>query len=155
MNTQTRSKGAGAALLLCLLGGTNCRPADAITAPGTTLALGRWGGENAGAIVNDTIAHVHIGCTFGDIPGRVPLDADGRFTVDGSYVLRAYPVYVGPTLPAQFSGVVVGKTLTIAVAINDTVSKQVVVRGPVTVTLGTEPKLGPCPICVVPGRLRQ
>ena len=42
-----------------------------------------------------------------------------------------------------------------AVAINDTVSKQVVVRGPVTVTLGTEPKLGPCPICLVPGMLRR
>ena len=30
-----------------------------------TLAPGTWGGENAGAIVSDTIAHVHIGCTLG------------------------------------------------------------------------------------------
>jgi hypothetical protein len=115
------------------------------------VAAGTWGGENAGAVVTDTIAHIHIGCTFGDIKGRIALDANGRFTVDGSYVLRAYPVYVGPELPAQFSGVVSGKELTIAVAVNDTVQKKVVSLGPVTVKLGTDPRMGPCPICTVPG----
>jgi hypothetical protein len=71
-------------------------------------------------------------------------------------VLRAYPVYVGPTLPAQFSGTVNGKTLTILVTVNDTVNKQTVTRGPATVTLGTDPRLGPCPICTVPGaRMRM
>ena len=128
-----------------------CRPAGSIVSPGAQLATGTWGGDKAGAIVNDTIAHIHVGCTYGDIPGRVKLDAEGRFTVDGTYLLRAFPVVLGPWLPAQFSGHVVGNTLTIAVAVNDTTSGKVVSLGPVTVRLGDEPKLGPCPICVMPG----
>ena len=114
------------------------------------LARGTWGGENAFVMVTDSVTHVHIGCTLGDLPAIVPLDAQGRFTVNGSYVLRAYPVYVGPELPAQFSGQVVGRTLTLAVAVNDTVAKEVVALGPVTVVHGREPNMGPCPICVAP-----
>ena len=137
------------ATLLILLAGC---PDHRVTASrGAELRLGTWGGDNAGAIVTDTIAHIHIGCTFGDIKGRVPLDAQGRFVLDGTYVLRAYPVYVGPELPAQFSGVVSGNELTLAVAVNDTVQKKVVSLGPVTVKFGTDPRLGPCPICTVPG----
>jgi hypothetical protein len=119
--------------------------------PDPQLAIGTWGGQNAAAIVTDTVAHVHIGCTFGDVQGRIALDANGRFTLDGTYVLRAYPVYVGPTLPAQFSGQVVGNVLTLAVAVNDTTQKKVVSLGPVSVTLNQDPQMGPCPICKVPG----
>ena len=141
-----RAMGCATLCALC-----TCRSADRIVSPGVQLAIGTWGGENAGAIVTDSVTHVHVGCTFGDIKGRVPLDATGRFTVDGTYILRAYPVLVGPELPAQFSGVVDGNRLTLAVAVNDTVAKRVVALGPVTVTLGTEPRMGPCPICRVPG----
>ncbi|HEV8598180.1 MAG TPA: hypothetical protein VGQ69_02360 [Gemmatimonadales bacterium] len=115
-----------------------------------TLAVGTWGGDNSGVIVTTTEAHVHIGCTFGDMPPDIPLDASGRFTVDGSYVLRAYPIQIGPELPAQFSGRVIGRTLTLAVAVNDTVEKKVVALGPIIVRYGEEPILGPCPICRVP-----
>jgi hypothetical protein len=129
-----------------------CRTDRVTVSTGSALATGTWGGKNAGVIVTDTaLTHVHIGCTFGDIKGTIALDENGRFVVDGKYVLRAYPVYVGPELPAQFSGVVVGRQLTIAVAVNDTVEKKVVSLGPVTVTLGTDPQMGPCPICTVPG----
>jgi hypothetical protein len=114
------------------------------------LAIGTWGGENAGVIVTEQMSHVHIGCTFGDMPPAIPLDASGRFTVDGSYVLRAYPIQIGPELPAQFSGRVIGRTLTLAVAVNDTVEKKVVALGPITVVYGRTPNLGPCPICLVP-----
>src|SRR5688500_18155949 len=81
------------------------------------LAIGIWGGDNAGVIVDDTIAHVHIGCTFGNFGGPVNLDASGRFTVAGSYVLRAYPVLVGPSHPAQFSGLVQNNKLTLYVTV--------------------------------------
>lgn len=114
------------------------------------LALGTWGADNAGVIVTPTAVHVHVGCTFGDMPGEIPIDAEGRFTIDGNYVLRAYPVQVGPSLPAQFSGRVTGRTLTLAIAVNDTVEKKVVALGPVAVTFGREPEMGPCPICRVP-----
>ena len=137
-----------------LLACATCRHGETVVSPLTRLAIGTWGGQGAGVIVNDTLTHVHVGCTFGDIPGRVALDADGRFTVDGNFVLRAYPVYIGPTLPASFSGHVEGNTLTLAVAVNDTVAKKVVSLGPVTVTLGKDPQLGPCPICLVPGMRR-
>jgi len=131
--------------------GLACHPGDRALSPTGELALGTWGGVNAGVIVTDTLTHVHIGCTFGDIPVRVKPDASGRFTLDGTYVLRAYPVYVGPALPAQFSGVLDGTTLTIAVAVNDTTAGKIVSLGPVAVQYGKEPQLGPCPICTVPG----
>ena len=115
-----------------------------------TLAIGTWGGDNAGVIVTEDASHVHIGCTFGDMPASIPLDPSGRFTVDGSYVLRAYPIQIGPELPAQFSGRVSGRTLTLAVAVNDTVEKKLVALGPITVVYGRTPDLGPCPICRVP-----
>jgi hypothetical protein len=117
------------------------------------LALGTWGGDQAGLIVTETAVHVHVGCTSGDIPARVTLDAEGRFTVDGSYVLRAYPVQVGPSLPAQFSGRVTGGTLTLAIAVNDTVEKRLVALGPVSVVFGREPEMGQCPICREPADL--
>lgn len=112
--------------------------------------LGTWGGENAGVIVTDSETHVHIGCTLGDIPGRITVDGSGRFVVDGSYVLRAFPIQLGPRLPAQYSGRLSGRTLTLAVAVNDTTTGQVVALGPVTVQFGRDPQLGPCPICRKP-----
>ena len=106
------------------------------------LALGTWGGDNAGVIVTDSAAHVHVGCTFGDMPGHIRLDADGRFAIDGSYMLRAYPIQVGPSVPARFSGRVVGGTLTLSVAVNDTVTKTTVALGPITVEYGHQPQMG-------------
>lgn len=117
----------------------------------TQLSVGGWGGLGAGAIVSDTGIHIHVGCTLGDFPRPAVLDSTGRFSVEGSYVLRAYPVQVGPELPARLSGVVRGSRLTFSVAVEDTVEKKLVALGPLSVTLGQEPRLGPCPICRKPG----
>jgi hypothetical protein len=111
------------------------------------LARGTWGGDNAGAIVDDSIVHVHIGCTLGNFPPPTVLDDEGRFSVAGSYTLRAFPIAVGPPLPAFFTGVVNGSQLTLSVAVNDTVEKKLVPLGPVTVVLGREPRMQTCPIC--------
>ena len=144
------AKGVRACLpLLALLLASSCG-SSALSPSDGFVALGTWGGDNTGMIVTDSAAHVHVGCTFGDMPGRIPLDASGHFTVDGSYVLQAYPIQTGPSLPASFSGQVLGRTLTLAIAVNDTVQKKVVALGPVTVVFGREPQMGPCPICVVP-----
>lgn len=124
--------------------------ADAVRPSSGAITLGTWGGDGAGLIVTDSLTHVHIGCTLGDIPRRATLDASGRFVLDGSYVLKAYPVMTGPRLPAQFAGRVVGRTLTLSIAVNDTTEGKVVALGPVTVELGVDPRLGPCPICRVP-----
>lgn len=98
-------------------------------------------------IVGDTATHLHIACTYGDISGRVSLGPNGEIDATGSYMLRAYPIAVGPTVPAHFTGRVDGATATISVTVTDTVTHTTVVRGPVKVTFGDAPRLGPCPIC--------
>jgi hypothetical protein len=136
--------------LAAVLAISGCLESPIDSSPGE-LAAGTWGGENAGLIVNDTLAHVHVGCTYGDFPAPIVLDAQGRFSVSGDYLLTAYPVARGPTMPAEFAGVVRGRTLTLTVAVNDTIEKKLTALGPVTVTLGEPPQMGPCPICVKPG----
>ncbi|HTK54990.1 MAG TPA: hypothetical protein VL308_24015 [Gemmatimonadaceae bacterium] len=120
---------------------------QSVTGSAHVLTRGTWGGENAGAILDDTLAHVHIGCTLGNFPLPTVVDDQGRFTADGNYTLRAYPIRVGPELPAVFTGVVSGNLLTLSVAVDDTVEKKLVPLGPVTVVLGREPRMQACPIC--------
>src|SRR6267378_5742 len=107
--------------------------------PNGALPLGTWGGENAAAMVDDTM-HVHIGCTYGNA-ARPSLVA-GRFEVAGEYNVNAYPVNRGILHPATFAGQVSGDDLTLTVTLTDTA----VVLGPVVVRLGRDPRMGPCPI---------
>ena len=122
-------------------------PSDDPTSPDGSLVIGTWGGENVALLVENDVAHVHIGCTNGDFHVPLRVDQDNRVNVAGSYLLRAYPVAIGPTLPAQLAGVLRGRQLTFTVSVNDTVEKKLVVLGPVSVWLGEDPRLGPCPIC--------
>ena len=123
----------------CRSGATESPPRNGVMANGT------WGGDGAGVIVDDSITHVRIGCTYGDIVGRVTLDANGRFSRNGGYLLSAFPIVLGPTMPALFSGRVSGDSLTLTVAVSDTVNNMIVVRGAVRVRLGATPQLAPCP----------
>lgn len=107
---------------------------------------GTWGGDNAGLIASDTSAHVHIGCTLGDTKGPIVPDAEGRFEATGTYNVDAYPVDRGIWHPATFSGRIVGRSMTLTVVLTDTGREL----GPVTLTYGKEPKMGPCPICRTP-----
>jgi hypothetical protein len=140
---------AVAGIVACAGSGDTGLPADGL------LPLGTWGGDSAGMIVGDTATHLHVGCTYGDVSGRIVIGADGRFDVQGSYLLRAYPVAVGPTVPARFVGRVAGRTAVVTVTVNDTIDRRVVVRGPVTVRLGDAPVMGPCPICRRPIRTQR
>jgi hypothetical protein len=132
-----------------------CQRSSDSLPPADEIAEGTWGTDGAGLIVQEGAAHLHIGCTFGDFALPVALDGEGRFSVAGSYMLRAYPVAVGPSLPAAFSGLVRGKVLTVAVTVNDTTRSESVTLGPVTLELGREPRMGPCPICRVPPALMR
>ena len=120
------------------------------SAPITEVA-GTWGGDNAGLIVSNTAVHVHIGCTLGDALGPIRPDTNGRFEATGTYNVDAYPIDRGITHPARFSGQITGQTMTLTVTLTDTAR----VLGPVTLVLGKEPKMGPCPICRVPKALRS
>ena len=140
---------ASIALVACSSAGFDPPPFDG------KLALGTWGGDNAGMIVSDTAMHLHVGCTYGDVSGRILVADDGSFDVAGSYMLRAYPIAVGPTVPARFKGQINGATATVTVTVNDTVQRTTVVQGPVTVKYGDQPRLGPCPICRRPVLTQQ
>ena len=113
--------------------------------------VGTWGGDNAGLIAGDSSAHVHIGCTVGNIDQPLLASPSGQFDVPGLYNITAFPVYRGPDHPARFSGRIVGRTMSLTVTLTDTA----VSLGPVRLTLGMEPKMGPCPICRTPAPVRM
>src|SRR5687767_14798837 len=110
-------------LLSLIVSLTGCEPDHAVPDFGGQLPPGTWGGENVGVIVTASPAHVHVGCTNGTFLAPVTLRT-ARFEVEGSYVLRAFPVAVGPPLPARFTGTVSGNTMTFTVIVNDTVEKK-------------------------------
>lgn len=119
---------------------------SAATSTPITDVVGTWGGENAGMIVSGKDVHVHIGCTLGNAVGPIQADANGRFEVSGTYNVDAYPVDRGIMHPATFTGRIIGETMTLTVTLTDTGRAL----GPVTLTYGKEPKMGPCPICRAP-----
>jgi hypothetical protein len=104
---------------------------------------GTWGGENAALIADDTSAHVHIGCTYGNISQQIVPDADGRFDVPGLQNITAHPVDLGVMHPARFTGRISGFQMSLTVTLTDTA----VTLGPVQLLYGKEPRTGPCPIC--------
>lgn len=124
---------------------------SAATSTPITEVVGTWGGDNAGLIVSDTDVHVHIGCTLGDALGPIRPDANGRFEANGTYNVDAYPVDRGIVHPAQFTGQIIGLTMTLTVSLTDTAR----VLGPVTLIYGKEPKMGVCPICRAPKGVRN
>jgi hypothetical protein len=126
-----------AVALLVLVGA--CGP----SVPPERVPEGTWGGEGSALIVSAQEAHVHIDCTKGDIAGPIPLDDQGRFDVGGVYNVDAYPIDRGILHPARFTGRLMGRSLALSVRLTDTDRTL----GPVVVTLGREPELGPCPIC--------
>ena len=134
--------------LLLLVAMLSCQSGPA--APIVDVA-GTWGGDNAGLIAEDTVAHIHIGCTLGNARGPIRLDSYGRFEATGTYNVDAYPVDRGILHPARFTGEVDGQVLTLSVTLTDT-GQQL---GPVKLTKGKEPRMGPCPICRSIGEIRQ
>src|SRR5258708_39199810 len=71
--------------------------------PGT-VAVGTWGGEEAGLLVRADGAHAHIGRTYGDVTGPIPFDPDGRFDVAARWNVSAFPVERGGVQEARMSG---------------------------------------------------
>ena len=114
------------------------------------VVLGTWGGENAAVIADDTSAHVHIGCTYGQVHQAIIPDPAGFFDVPGQQNITAHPVDLGVMHPARFSGRVLHGIMTLTVTLTDTT----VTLGPVHVAYGKDPQMGPCPICL-PGMDRK
>jgi hypothetical protein len=117
---------------------------------GGVLRTGTWGGTDAGLMVTDSGAHLHVGCTEGSVVGRIGLDAAGDFDVAGRYNLTAFPVNRGVFLPARLTGRAGAAELSLTVTVDDTTTGRTVVLGPVHLELGREPHMAQCPICRVP-----
>jgi len=124
---------------------------DLLSPSDGVLRQGTWGGDDAGLIVTDSGAHLHVGCTYGEVRGTIPLDAAGHFDVAETHNITAHPVDRGIYLPARLSGRARVTSLTFTVTVDDTVNHRTVVLGPVQVVFGKEPQMGPCPICRTPG----
>jgi hypothetical protein len=125
---------------------TACAKDSATAPPATHLALGEWGGDRAQVVSGDAVTEVTYGCTSGEFTGNIPLDASGRFAVNGTYDPSVGPISVDGAMPAQFSGLVEGNTLTFAIAVNDTVEKRVISLGPAVVVFGQEATIVVCPV---------
>src|SRR5438552_15418332 len=101
---------------------------------------GMWGGENAALIADDTSAHVHIGCTYGNVHQQIIPDAEGRFDVPGEHNITAHPVDRGILHPAPFLGRVSGGRMVLTVTLTDTT----LTLGPAQLPYCTAPWRGPC-----------
>jgi hypothetical protein len=138
-------------MMAILVAGGLTGPCELATALKGGVVVGTWGGENAGLIADDTSAHVHIGCTYGNIPEGIVPDPSGRFDVPGVQNITAHPVDLGVLHPARFHGRVAGGQMTLTVTLTDTA----VTLGPVQLVFGKEPRMGPCPICRKPGEAKR
>lgn len=119
---------------------------DSPMSPATTLALGDWGGDHADVNATATATFVSLNCSFGTFAGNVSLDASGRFAVSGNWNRSVGPIQLNGQMPAQLSGQVIGNTLTFAIAVNDTIAKQVSSLGPVSVVFGKQATGQVCPV---------
>ena len=85
------------------------------------MAPGVWGGDHAALTVIETGAHLELDCASGDISGRLSAGGDGRFSVEGVFVVEhAGPVRSDETperKPARFSGRVEGGTMSLDVTL--------------------------------------
>jgi len=109
-----------------------------------SVPLGTWGGDEAGIVVSENEAHVHIRCTLGDLAAPILLDARGAFDAPGTYNVDAFPIDRGIRHPARFTGTTDGSRLVLSVRLTDTGQ----VFGPVELRLGAPPRMRvACPIC--------
>jgi len=132
--------------ILALLVFTAACATDSPMPPGTMLAFGEWGGDHADVTATAMATHIALNCSFGSFSGSIPLDVNGRFVVNGTWNRSVGPILQNGNMPAQLSGQVIGNSLTFAIAVNDTIAKQVSSLGPATVVLGKQGIGQVCPV---------
>jgi len=147
MKTVSSNAARLAACALFIGGMAACgRYYDSPLYPPDSSALGDWGSQSSEVDVTRTSTHVTVNCSFGDFPGEISLDQNGRFTIEGSWNKSTGPIQVNGQMPAEMSGQVLGNEMTFAVAVNDTIAKQVTSVGPVTVDYGRHGGNVVCPV---------
>jgi hypothetical protein len=116
---------ASSLLLLALWQGVSCRSVQMATISQAQhiVAAGMWGGQNAQMDVAEDGARIRFSCARGLIERPITLDAEGRFSVQGTFAASG----VGPareddppkSRPAVYSGVVRDRAMTLTVAVAD------------------------------------
>ena len=88
------------------------------------VATGSWGGQNVQMDVTEDGARLRFSCAHASIEQPITLDADGRFSANGTFVAEA----MGPlrednppkNQPAVFSGTVKDQDMTLTVTLTET-----------------------------------
>lgn len=112
--------------------------------PAARVRAGVWGGDHLGLTVAAATAHFEFDCASGDAPGPIVLDAEGRFSVTGTFTPESGgPVREGDVSVrrrAVYSGRVTAETMTVDVQLVDSNERV----GSFSVAIGRAPRLRKC-----------
>ncbi|MDT5271668.1 MAG: hypothetical protein QOH49_3854 [Acidobacteriota bacterium] len=112
-------------LLLALWHSGSCRSVKMATRSQAQhrVAAGKWGGQNVQLDVMEDGVSIRFSCARGSVEQSLTLDAEGRFSANGTFAAGA----MGPSRednppksrPAVYSGVVRDKVMTLTVTVAD------------------------------------
>lgn len=112
-------------LLLALWQGGSCGSVNMATVSQEKrlVAKGKWGGQNVQLEVTEAGVQIRFSCARGTIEQPLTLDAEGRFSAQGTFVAQG----AGPSRednppksrPAVYSGVVRDNAMTLTVKVAD------------------------------------
>jgi hypothetical protein len=108
------------------------------------VATGNWGGQNVQMDVTEDGARLRFSCARGSIEQPVKLDAEGRFSVEGTFTAGA----MGPqrednppeSRPAVYTGAVKDQEMTLTITLTETKEEA----GKFTLTHGKSGRLWKC-----------
>ena len=106
------------------------------------ITAGPWGGPHVNLTVTPEGFTLEFDCAAGSAKGPAVIDRKGRFKLYGTYVSQpGSPTVPREAHPAEYSGMVKGKLMTLDVKLTDT--KQSV--GTYKLVLGQRQRLNKCP----------
>lgn len=83
-----------------------------------------WGANGVGVQVKEDVVNIQYPCADGEIPGKLMINSDGAFSVDGYHkVIRGGPRHIEsppPRQPAHYEGKISGDTMTLKVWLKET-----------------------------------
>jgi len=78
---------------------------------------GTWGGDKVEVVVTASGGSLQLCCATGSVDQALTLDGSGHFEANGTYTYLGGPIPVGGNqpVPAQYSGLVQGSTMTLSI----------------------------------------
>jgi hypothetical protein len=93
------------------------------TTQDTVFPVGRWTNGTACLSATDQGCDLVVGCGHGQFP-KPPVQANGTFSIAGTYRIEAGPVSINPAPPANFSGTISATMISITVIPSDPTLQQ-------------------------------